>query len=304
MNIKTPYIWKNWKFIEWEEALDHNITHSLHYGSWVFEGIRFYPTENWPKIFRPKEHIDRLFYSASVMHMNIPFSKEEVIQATIELVKKSWVESGYIRPLVYYGYGKMWLNPAWAPVEFTISAWAWGKYLSDQPIKVKIPSIRRIDPQTIPMGAKICWNYANSILASLEIKDDWYDEGLLLDTQWFIAEGPGENIFFVKWNEIFTPAVWTILPGITRDTIIKLFKDKFNITVKETRIHPKQLGEFNEAFFVGTAAEVTPIGSITDEFGTTFEYKSWNANSYTQKIKKIYQDVVTWKDKDYLDWLY
>ena len=304
MNIKTPYIWKNWKFIKWEEALDHNITHSLHYGSWVFEGIRFYPTSNGPKIFRLKEHIDRLFYSASVMNMKIPFSKEEIIDATIQLVKKSWVESWYIRPLVYYGYGKMWLNPEGAPLEIIISAWAWWKYLSEKPIKVKIPTIRRIDPQTTPMGAKICWNYANSILASLEIKRDWYDEWLLLDTQWFIAEWPGENIFFVKWKEVFTPTVWTILPGITRDTIIKLFKDKFWIDVKETRIHPNQLWEFNEAFFVGTAAEVTPIWSITDEYGKTYDYKSWEKDSITQKIKEIYFNVVTWKDKNYLKWLY
>jgi len=283
--------------------LDHNITHSLHYGSWVFEWIRFYPTDNWPKIFKLKEHIDRLFYSASVMNMEVPYSKEEIIQATIDLVKKSWVDSWYIRPIIYYGYGKMWLNPAGAPVEVAISAWTWWKYLSEDPINVKIPSVRRIDPQTIPMWAKICWNYANSILASLEIKKWGYDEGLLLDTQGFIAEWPGENIFFVKWNEVFTPAVWTILPWITRSTIMQLFKDKFNIIVKETRIHPDQLGEFDEAFFVGTAAEVTPIWSITDEKWNKYIYDTKNENSYTQKMKKIYDDVVKGKDKAYLDWL-
>jgi len=301
--MKTPYIWKNGKFIAWDEALDHNITHSLHYGSWVFEWIRFYPTERWPKIFKLKEHIKRLFNSAKHMNMEIPYTEQEIIDATIELVAKSGVESGYIRPIAYFGYGKMWLNPAWAPVDVVISAWAWWKYLSENPINVKIPSVRRIDPQTVPMEAKICWNYANSILASLEIKKWGYDEGLLLDTQGFIAEWPGENIFFVKWNEVFTPALWTILPWITRATIIQLFKDKFNIEVKETRIHPKQLGEFDEAFFVGTAAEVTPIWTITDEYGNKFTYKSWEKDSFTQKIKKIYDDVVKWKDEKYLDWL-
>lgn len=302
--MKTPYIWENWEFIEWDEALDHNITHSLHYGSGVFEWIRFYPTDNWPKVFRLKEHIERLFYSASCLNMDIPFSEQDLIQATIELVDKSWVDAWYIRPIAYYGYGKMWLNPSWAPVKVVISAWAWWKYLSDDPINVKIPTVRRIDPQTIPMWAKITWNYANSILASLEIKQQGYDEWLLLDTQWFIAEWPGENIFFVKWNEVFTPAIWTILPWITRDTIIKLLKDKFNIYVKETRIHPKQLWEFTEAFFVGTAAEVTPIWTITDEFSRKYNYFSWEQDSLTMKIKNLYQNVVTGKEKDYLDWLY
>ena len=301
--MKTPYIWKNWKFIEWDKTLDHNITHSLHYGSWVFEWIRFYPTENWPKIFKLKEHIDRLFYSASVMNMDIPFSKEEIIQATIELVSKSETESGYIRPIIYFGYGKMWLNPAGAPIDIAISAWAWGKYLSEDPISVKIPSIRRIDPQTIPMWAKICGNYANSILASLEIKKWWFDEWLLLDTQGFIAEWPGENIFFVKWNKVFTPTAWTILPWITRSTIIQLFKDKFDIEVKEKRISPKELWDFDEAFFVWTAAEVTPIGTITDEEWNKYSYNTKDGNSYTQKIKNIYDDVVKWKDKTYLEWL-
>ena len=302
--MKTPYIWKNGEFIPWEEALDHNITHSLHYGSWVFEWIRFYPTENWAKIFRLKEHIDRLFYSASMLQMEVPYSKEEIMQATIELVKKSQVESGYIRPIVYYGYGKMGLNPTWAPVEVAISAWAWWKYLSDKPINVKIPSVRRIDPQTIPMWAKITGNYANSILASIEIKNQWYDEWLLLDTQWFIAEWPGENIFFVKQNKVFTPVEWTILPGITRDTIIQLLKDRFNIEVEKTRINPKQLWEFDEAFFVWTAAEVTPIWTITNEKWEKFSYKSWEKDSLTSKIKELYENVVRWKEKEYLDWLY
>ena len=197
----------------------------------------------------------------------------------------------------------MWLNPSQAPVEVVISAWAWWKYLSQDPINVKIPSIRRIDPQTIPMDAKICGNYANSILASLEIKKWWYDEWLLLDTQWFIAEWPGENIFFVKDNEVFTPALWTILPWITRNTIIQLFKDKFNIIVKETRIHPKQLKDFSEAFFVWTAAEVTPIWSITDEHNNKYIYSSWDEKSLTRQIQTIYDNVVRWKDSNYLEWL-
>jgi len=301
--MKTPYIWKNWKLLPWDETLDHNITHSLHYGSWVFEWIRFYPTKNGPKVFKLKEHIKRLFYSASCMKMDIPYTEEEIINATLEVVAKSGVDSGYIRPIAYFGYGKMGLNPTGAPVDVAISAWAWGKYLSEDPISVKIPSVRRIDPQTVPMWAKICWNYANSILASLEIKEGGYDEGLLLDTQGFIAEWPGENIFFVKWNEVFTPVAGTILPWITRSTIMQLFKDKFDIEVEEKRISPKELWDFDEAFFVWTAAEVTPIGTITDEEWNKYSYNTKDKNSYTQKMKKIYDDVVKGKDSDYLDWL-
>jgi len=300
--IKVPYIWKNWKLIKWDEALDHNLTHSLHYWSWVFEWIRFYPTKNWPKVFRLKEHIDRLFYSASVVGMDIPFSKEEIMQGVLDVVKNAWIDSGYIRPLAYYGYWQMGLNPIGAPVEVVISAWGWWKYLSDKPIRVKIPSVRRIDPQTIPMWAKICWNYANSILASLEIKKGGFDEALLLDTQGFIAEWPGENIFFIKWNEVFTPVAWTILPGITRDTIIKILDSEFRIKVKETRIHPNQLKDFDEAFFVGTAAEVTLIGSITDIDNTEYKYQT-GIETLSSKIKNFYTDLVHWKYKKYNNWL-
>ena len=302
--MKTKYIWQNWKLVDWDKVIDHNITHSLHYGSAVFEGIRFYNTKNWPKVFRLKEHIERLFYSASCIWMEIPFSKQELIDGTLDLIKNIEVNEWYIRPIAYYGYGKMWLNPTWAPVEVVISAWAWWKYLSSKAINVKIPSIRRIDPQTIPMWAKISWNYANSILASLEIKKWWFDEWLLLDTQWFIAEWPGENIFFVKDNKVYTPVEWTILPWITRDTIIKLFKDKFDIEVIKTRIHPQQLGEFTETFFVWTAAEVTPIWSIVDEQWNKYTYSSWEKDSLTSKIGDIYYKVVSWEDKNYLDWLY
>ena len=302
--MKTKYIWKNGKLIDWDKSLDHNVTHSLHYWSAVFEWIRFYDTQNWPKVFRLKEHIDRLFYSAWCIWMEIPFSKKEIINWTLELIEKIDVKEWYIRPIVYYGYGKMGLNPTWNPIEVVISAWAWGKYLSEKEINVKVPSVRRIDPQTIPMWAKISWNYANSILASLEIKKEGYDEWLLLDTQWFIAEWPWENIFFVRGDKVFTPVEWTILPWITRDTIINLFKDKLNIEVEKTRIHPQQLWEFTESFFVWTAAEVTPIWTITDEHNNKYVYSSWKEDSLTSKIQKIYYDVVRWKDKNYLDWLY
>ena len=303
MEIKTPYIWKNWELVAWEDALDHHLSHSLHYGWWVFEWIRFYDTLKWPKIFRLKDHIDRLFYSASVVWLEIPFTKEQIIDETIKLLEKNEEKNWYIRHIIYSGYWKMWLNPAWAKTETVISVWKWWKYLSENPIKVRISKIRRIHPSTTDMWAKISWNYANSILVSQETKKAWFDEWLLLDTEWFIAEWPGENIFFVKWNEIHTPELWTILPWITRNSIINLLKNEFWINVIERKIKPSELWDFDWAFFTWTAAEVTPIWSITSEAGETFSFNSWN-NSLVWKIKTLYWDVVTWKKVKYLDWLF
>ncbi len=302
MEIKTPYIWKNWEFIFWEKATDHNLTHSLHYWTGAFEGIRFYETSNWPKIFRLKEHIERLFYSANTLELKNPFSKEEIIKACIDIVKKSWIESWYLRPIVYYWTWKMWLNPTWASVETVISAWNWGKYLADKAIDVKISKYKRMHPETADMNAKISGWYYNNVLVSLEIKKEGFDEGLLLDTDWFIAEWPGENIFFIKWNKIFTPEVWTILPGITRATIIEIVEEKFWIKVVEEKIIPENLEEFDEAFFVGTAAEVTPIWSITFSW-KKINFSSWEKNSLTNKIKNYYLDIVSWKIEKYLNWL-
>ena len=302
MNIKTPYIWRNWEFIAWDDAMDHNLTHSLHYWTWVFEGIRFYPTENWPKIFRLKEHIDRLFYSASVLELEIPYSKEEIMQAHIDIVAKSWVEMWYLRPIVYYGTWKMGLNPKWAKVETVISAWNWGKYLADRPIDVKISKYKRMHPETADMNAKVSWWYYNNVLVSLEVKKENFDEGLLLDYEGYIAEGPGENIFFIKDWKLFTPKAWTILPWITRATIMQIAKEKLNIDCEEAKILPTDLKDFDEAFFVGTAAEVTPIWSITYN-GEKINFTSWEENSISNKIKSIYLDIVTGGDEDYKEWL-
>jgi branched-chain amino acid aminotransferase len=304
MDNNSPYIWKNWEIIDWDNALDHNLTHTLHYGSWVFEGIRFYDTDNGPKIFRLHEHIDRLFYSASIFEMEFKYSKEDIKNACLELVEKSGISEWYIRPIIYYGYGKMWVNPTWVKVDCVVSLWGWGSYLWEEPVRVKIPSIKRIDPRTADMSAKVCGNYANAILASLEIKKWWFDEWLLLDTSGFIAEWPGENVFFV-WDDerIYTPELGTILPGITRVTVIELFQDKFGISVMEQKISPSRLGEFKEAFFVWTAAEVSLIASITDEKWHEFCFSSDNEESISRKMKKIYLDVVKGRDKDYSKYL-
>ena len=302
MNIKTPYIWKNWEFIKWDDAMDHNLTHSLHYWTGVFEGIRFYPTDNWPKIFRLEEHIDRLFYSASILELEIPFSKEEIIQAHIDIVAKCWVEMWYLRPIVYYWTWKMGLNPKWASVETVISAWNWGKYLADRPIDVKISKYKRMHPETADMNAKVSGWYYNNVLVSLEVKKENFDEGLLLDYEGYIAEGPWENIFFIKDNKLFTPKLGTILPWITRATIIQIVKEKLNIDCEETKILPEDLANFDEAFFVGTAAEVTPIWSITYNWKKNI-FTSGHEKSLSNKIKSIYLDIVTGGDEEYKEWL-
>lgn len=304
MEIKTDFIWRNSEVIAWDEARDHNLTHSLHYGWACFEGIRFYNTDKWPKIFKLSQHIDRLFYSAGVLNITIPYTKEQIMADTIELVKKNNVSAWYIRHIVYSWYGKMWLNPTWANTEVVISVWKWWKYLSDNPIRVKISKTRRIHPDTTDMKAKISGNYANSILVSHETKASWFDEWLLLDTTWFIAEWPGENIFFVKWNKVITPSLWTILPWITRASVIELLKNELWIVVIEQKISPDDLAWFDESFFTWTAAEVTPIWSITTEAWVTCVFQTWKEGSLTGKIKALYNDVVTWKEEKYLNWLY
>lgn len=302
MNFKTPYIWKNWEFISWDNAWDHNLTHALHYGTWVFEWIRFYSTKTWAKIFRLKEHIDRLFYSAWVLEVEMLYTKEDLMKATIELIAKCGEQTWYIRPIVYYGINKMWLYPKWASIEVVISAWKWWKYLANKAIDVKISKYRRTDPTTAVMEAKVTWWYYNSALVSLEVHKEWFDEWLLLSTDWNIAEGPWENIFFIKWNKVYTPAKWTILPWITRMTVIQLFKDKLWIEVLEEKITPTRLWNFEEAFFTWTAAEVTPIWSITFDW-EKYNYKSWENSSLTKRMEEIYKKVNTWEDENYLDWL-
>ena len=302
MNIKTPYIWENWEFIDWDEALVHNLSHSLHYWTWVFEGIRFYPTKNWPKIFRLDEHIERLFYSSKVLELKIPFTKEEIKQAHIDLVKKSDIEAGYIRPIVYYWEWKMWLYPKWAKVETVISVWNWWKYLEDKAIDVKISKYKRMHPESADMNAKVSGWYYNNVLVSLEVHNEWYDEWLLLDYKWFIAEWPGENIFFIKDNTLYTPELWTILPWITRATIIEIVKEEFWIDAIEWKIKPEDLSKFSEAFFVWTAAEVTPIWSITFNWNK-YNFTSFEKNSLSNKIKDFYLKVVTWKIEKYNNWL-
>jgi len=298
--IESKYIWHNGKFIDWHECHEHNVMHWLHYWTSVFEGIRFYNTKDGVKIFRLKDHIERLFFSASVIDIKLEYTVDEIVEICKDLIKRNELDSWYIRPIIYYGYKKMWLDPVGADINFSISAWVWGKYLSEDPIKVWISKYKRLHPETAEMSAKIWGYYFNSVLAHREVAKKGFQEALLLDCNGNIAEGPGENIFFVKWNELYTPSLWNILPWITRDTIIKIAYQELGMKTIETQIQKDEFKLFDEAFFSGTAAEVTNIGSITDTDGAIKQYKQ----EKSLKIKDIYTKVVTWELEKYNEWLY
>ncbi len=297
MISKTKKIWVDGKFVDWEKAKIHILTHSLHYGGGVFEGIRAYETEKGPAVFRLKEHLKRLFFSSSVLGMKIPFSRKEIEKAIIDLIKINKVKQCYIRPLVIFGYGVMGLYPKKAPINVIISLWTWKKYLGKN-LKVKVSKFIRIHPQSTVVEAKICGHYVNSILASIEAKKEGFDEALLLDYKGFVAEGPGENIFLVKNKKILTPKKGSILPGITRDTIITIAKQKLNLKVEEKEITLKELKNADELFFAGTAVEVSPIVQVDKTI-----ISDGKEGEITKKIRELYQRIVSGKEPRYLKWL-
>jgi len=291
-------IWLDGTFTDWPDAKIHILTHSRHYGGGIFEGIRAYKTKNGPAVFRLDDHLDRFFYSASVLNMKIPFKKEEIKKAILDLIKINKIEECYIRPIAFFGYGKMGLNPVGSPVQVGIIAWPWGQYLGGkETISVKISKYIRLHPQSVVSDAKISGYYINSILASLDIQNQNYDEALLLDYEGFVAEGPGENIFIVKEGKIFTPASGSILAGITRKSIIKIAYD-LGLSVEEKKISVKELKSADEAFFVGTAVEVCPIGKIDETL-----INNQKIGEITKNIKEIFEKVVRAEKEEYLDWL-
>jgi len=294
--ITTPYIWKNGKFIKWAKAQTHVLTHTLHYGAGVFEGIRFYETKKNIAIFKLKEHVDRLFFSAKAIGMELPYTKQQIQKAIIETVKKNKLKSGYIRPLAYYGYGKMSIATKNIPIDVIIATWGWGSYLGDKAVKVKISPFSRINPESTVIGAKIVGHYSNSILASMDARNDGYHEAILLDKDGYIAEGPGENIFMVKNAVIYTPSLGSILPGITRNSVIELAKD-LNYKVVEGKITPAELKKADEAFFTGTAAEISPISHINKS------KMKFEKGPITLRLKDEFMKIVHGKNKDYKVWL-
>ncbi|HLC96633.1 MAG TPA: branched-chain amino acid transaminase [Candidatus Nanoarchaeia archaeon] len=294
---KTEFIWMDGKFVKWDDAKIHVLTHTTHYGLGVFEGIRFYKTAEGPAIFRLKEHMDRLYKGAKTAFMKVPFSQEVYTEAVRETVRKNKIEAGYIRPLFIYGYGKMGLDPHGAPVNCSISCWPWGSYLGEEAVKVKISSFIRIHPQSTHADAKICGHYVNSIFASCEAKAAGYQESLLLDYKGNVAEGPGENFYIVKDGKIITPPLGNVLPGITRMSLLQLAKDN-GIKVEERLFKPAEVYSADEAFYTGTAAEVTVIQSVDGK-----EIGSSAPGPITSKLKEQFLDIVHGKLPKYRAWL-
>lgn len=294
--VETKFIWLNGKFVRWKEAKVHLLSNALHYGSGVFEGIRFYETTKGPAVFRLKEHLERLFYSAEVIKIKIPFSKKDLLKAILDLIKINQLKEGYIRPIVFYGYGKMSLNPLGAEINVGIAAWPWSKYLKET-AKVKISKFIRLHPRSVISDAKVSGYYVNSILATLDAQLSGYDEAILLDYRGYIAEGAGENIFIVKDKVLLTPKLGSILPGITRKTVIEIAKD-LKIKTKEKDIPVKELLNADEVFFTGTAAEITPVVQINNKL-----INKGKEGEITKRIREFFNEIKLGKVKKYLKWL-
>lgn len=269
----------------------------MHYGSAVFEGIRFYKTDKGPAVFRLKEHTARLLKSAKVFNMKIPFTQQQLEEATLETIRKNKIGAGYIRPIAFFGYGKMGLNPEGAPVDVAIAVWPWGSYLGEEAVKVKVSKYMRIHPKSLISDAKVSGHYVNSILASLEAKESGYQECLLLDYTGNIAEGPGENFFMIKKGKLYTPPLGNILPGITRDSIIKIARDLGHDS-EEKVISVKDAKSADECFYTGTAAEVTGIKQIDETV-----IGNGSIGPITRKLKTAFLDVVQGRNKKYGSWL-
>jgi branched-chain amino acid aminotransferase len=301
MADRDGWIWYDGKLVPWREATTHVLTHSLHYGLAVFEGVRAYKTVDGTAIFRLKEHTQRLFNSAHIYMMKIPYTREALIEAQREVVRANELESCYIRPIAFYGSEKMGVSPKGATVHVAIAAWPWGAYLGaeglEKGIRLKTSSFARHHVNVSMCRAKYSGTYANSILANVEATEHGYDEGLLLDVDGFVAEGAGENLFVIKDGRIYEPELTSALIGITRESVIQLAAD-LGYEVTARRITRDDLYIADEAFFTGTAAEVTPIREVD---GRTIG--EGRRGPITTKIQSAFFDLVNGRNKKYREWL-
>jgi len=299
---QADLIWQNGELVAWEDAKVHVLTHGLHYGTGVFEGERAYETPTGPAIFRHRDHLDRLFKSAELFYMPIPFTLEELRSATHELINANELRECYIRPIVYRGYGQMGLYPLDAPVEVSIAAWRWGAYLGEEGkqlgIRAKVSSWRRISPDALIPHAKASGQYLNSVLAKIEASKAGYQEAILLDSQGFVCEGSGENIFAFKDGQLLTPPQTAgILDGINRKSIIKIAHD-LGYEVLERDIARAELYLADEVFMTGTAAELVPVREIDDhQIGTG------KPGTVTAELQRVFDDALHGRDQRYAEWL-
>lgn len=297
---KVAKIWMNGKLVDWDKAQVHVLTHALHYGSGVFEGVRAYETSEGTAVFRLTDHMKRLFRSAKIYLMELPYTLEELIEATKETIRANNLKSCYIRPIAYRGYGEMGLNPLNVPIDVAIAVWSWGAYLGEEGlengISAMISSFQRIDPNALPPAAKATGQYINSILAKLEAIYGGFEEAVLLDSRGFVSEGSGENIFVVKDSVIYTPSTAaSVLEGITRDTVIRLAQDA-GIEVIERDLVRSDLFLADELFCTGTAAEITPIRELDKRV-------IGKPGPITKQLQQKFFGVVRGEEEKYFDWL-
>ena len=295
-------IWKDGELLDWRDAKLHVLTHSLHYGMSVFEGVRAYKGDSGASaIFRLKEHTRRLFNSAKILQMQIPFTEEQVMAAQLEVVRANKLNSCYIRPIAWIGSEKLGVSPVGNSIHLSIAAWPWGAYLGEdgltKGIKVKTSSYTRHHVNASMVRAKCSGYYVNSILANREVTANGYDEALLLDTEGYVSEGSGENVFIVRDNKIYTPDLASCLDGITRDTVVTLAAD-MGFPVIEKRITRDEMVIADEAFFTGTAAEVTPIRELDDR-----TIGDGGRGPITEKLQSAFFDVVAGRNDKYQHWL-
>lgn len=298
----TEKIWMNGDFVPWDDAMVHVLTHTLHYGTGVFEGIRCYKAEAGPAVFRLHEHVNRLFESAHICGIDIPFSRVQISEAILETIRVNKIEACYIRPHVFIGYGAMGIYPAANPTQVVIAVWPWGSYLGeeglDKGIRAKISSFVRPHVNSFMVRSKTTANYANSLLAKREALKDGYEEAVLLDTDGYVCEGSGENIFIVRKGVIKTPPISSpILEGITRDSVMQIASD-LDLRLVEERFTRDELYIADEAFFTGTAAEITPIREVDNRI-----IGSGKPGPVTKRLQAAFFDAVHGKAGRYAHWL-
>ena len=301
---ETEYIWFDGKLVPWAEANVHVLSHVMHYGTGVFEGIRAYECAGGgSSVFRLKEHVVRLFNSAKILEMTVPFTEQELLDAMVETLRANKLGAGYIRPLIFIGYGGgMGVHPADNPVQVIIATWPWGAYLGEEAlekgIRIRTSSFTRHHVNVMMTKAKVAGNYANSVLAKMEAVADGYDEALMLDPAGYVSEGTGENIFMVRDNIIKTPPLTSILGGITRDSLITVARD-LGYTVVEQLFTRDELYGADEAFFSGTAAELTPVRELDRR--TIGQGK---AGPVAKQLQAEFFKIVKGENPKYEDWLY
>lgn len=296
---ETEKIWMNGELVDWADAKVHVGVHGLHYGTGVFEGIRAYETPRGPAVFRLDDHLQRLHDSARLLYMELPYSVTELREATHSVVRTNGLPACYIRPIAFYGYGQLGVSTAGNPVECVIMSWPWGAYLGEDAltkgITACVSSWKRIGPNTIPHAAKATGIYLNSMLATTEARRAGYDEGILLTDDGYVADGPGENIFVVKGGVIRTPPLSTsILPGITRDSVIQIAQD-LGYVVEESSLIRTDLYLADEVFMTGTAAEVTPVRALDDQ--------ELGVGPVTQEVQQHFLDAVNGRSDRFSHWL-